>query len=158
MPRKYVRKTESKYSNDDMNNALSDVKKKKLSPIDAARAYNIPITTLCSRISGHRGSNSPGRSSILSIDEEEFLVYVIELFQEWQQPLTRKCVIDMARTYMIELGKNVSSDSRLIEWFRSFMTRWRDRLKITFSMKLERIRSQSCTKEVISKYCLFFLK
>jgi hypothetical protein len=158
MPRKYVRKTKSNYSGDDINHALSYMKKKNLSAVDAARKYNIPVTTLYSRLSGHRGSGSRGRSPILSINEEKFLIHVIELFQEWQQPLSRKSLIDMARTYMIELGKKVSSDSRLNEWFNSFMTRWRDRLKITSSMKLERIRSQSCTQEVISKYRFLFSK
>ncbi|CAF3351547.1 unnamed protein product [Rotaria socialis] len=60
-----------------------------------------------------------------------------------------KCVINMAGTCMIELAKKVLPDVRLIEWFNSFISRWGDRLKIVTSMKLERIRSQSCTKEVI---------
>ncbi|CAF4149234.1 unnamed protein product [Rotaria sp. Silwood2] len=152
MPRKYVRKTESNYSIDDINCALSEVKDKQLTAVDAARQYNIPIGTLYSRLSGLRGSSARGHPSILSTEEEKLLVHVIELFQEWQQPLTRKCVINMARTYMIELGKNISSDSRLSEWLYSFMSRWRDRLKIMTSMKLERIRSQSCTREVITKW------
>ncbi|CAF1507951.1 unnamed protein product [Rotaria sordida] len=152
MPRKYVRKTIPKYSIDDINRALSDIKKKTLTIIDAARDYNIPIATLYSRLSGLRGNSNRGRRTILSNDEEQFLVYVIELFQEWQQPLSRKDVIDMARTYMIELGKNISPNAHLTEWFHSFMTRWNDRLKIATSMKLERIRSQSCTKEVATKW------
>ena len=152
MPRKYIRKTNSNYSNDVIDHALADIENKKLIVTDVARQYNIPVTTLYSRLSRRTGNTSRGRSPILSKDEEQFLVYVIELFQEWQQPLTRKCVIDMARTYMIELGKKISPNARLIEWFHSFMTRWRDRVKMASSMNLERIRSQSCTNEVISKF------
>ncbi|CAF3738952.1 unnamed protein product [Rotaria socialis] len=152
MPRTYVKKIKPNYLNADVDRALCLIKEKKLTVVDAGREYNIPLGTLYSRLSGKRGSGGRGRPPILLNDEEEFLVYVIELFQEWQQPLTRKCVINMARTYMIELGKKISSDVHLIEWFNSFMSRWRDRLKIATSMKLERIRSQSCTKEVITKW------
>ena len=119
---------------------------------DVARQYNIPVTTLYSRLSRQTGNTSRDRSPILSKDEEQSLVYVIELFQEWQQPLTRKCVIDMARIYMIELEKKISPNARLIEWFYSFMIRWPDRVKMASSMNLECIRSQSCTNEVISKF------
>ncbi|CAF2132996.1 unnamed protein product [Rotaria magnacalcarata] len=148
----YVKKIKPNYLNADVDRALCLIKEKKLTVVDAGREYNIPLGTLYSRLSGKRGSGGRGRRPILLNDEEEFLVYVIELFQEWQQPLTRKCVINMARTYMIELGKKISPDVRLIEWFNSFMSRWRDKLKIATSMKLERIRSQSCTKEVITKW------
>lgn len=112
------------------------------------------LLQLYSRLSGQCGNGSPGRSPILSKDEEEFLVYVIELFQEWRQPLTRKGVIGMARSYMLELEKNILPNARLIEWFHSFMARWQHRLKVVTPMKLERIRSQSCTPEIISRFSL----
>ena len=123
MPPKYIRKTTSNYSNYDINHAIADIKNKKLIVTDVARQYNIPVTTLYSRLSRQTGDTSRGLSPILSKDEEQFLVYVIELFQEWQQPLPRECVIDMARTYMIELGKKISPNARLIECSHSFMTR-----------------------------------
>jgi hypothetical protein len=151
MARKYVRKTQPKYSASDLSNALAAIKDKQLTVVAAARQFHIPVTTLCSRLSGHRGNGTRGGRTILTKEEERFLVHVVELFQSWQQPLSRTCVIDMARTYMIELGKNISPDAPLTDWFQSFMGRWKNELKMASSVKLESTRSQSCTKEMIGE-------
>ena len=94
MPRKYVRRTNSNYSNDEMSHALADIKNKKLIVANVALQYHIPVSIFYSQLSRQTGNTNRSRSPILSKDEEQFLVYIIKLFQEWQQPLTRKCLID----------------------------------------------------------------
>jgi hypothetical protein len=149
MPRNYVRKTHTVYSDNDLKQAINAVRGGHLSSGAAAEKFKIPRTTLYGRLSGRRGDTGRGVRPILSSDEEKFLVHVIVTFQEWQQPLTRSSIITMARTYMQELEKPVAVDSALIEWFKGFMKRWAFELKMVKSTKLEKARSVSCTSEVV---------
>ena len=105
MPRTYVRKRHSHYSEEDLKTALNLIRDKKLAVGIAAGQYHIPRQTLYARLSGCRGNRKPGAATILSNDEEKFLIHVIHKYQEWQMPLTRSDSISIARTFMIEFDK-----------------------------------------------------
>ena len=153
MVRNYKRKTVTKYTDSDMKNALDAICNKQQKPSVVAQQFNIPVTTLYARLSGIRGSGPRGGKTVLSPEEEAFLVQTIEIFEKWQLPLLRRDVIDIARAYMLELGKQISSSTQLSDWFLSFMSRHRD-LKLTKCQNLEKSRSVSCTPQVISKWLL----
>lgn len=152
MPRKYVPKSKPKYSQQDLRDALNLVKDKELSVAEASKRFNIPRATMYSRISGSRSDNPRGRRTILTKDEEMFLVHAIKVFQQWQQPISTSTVRQVAKSYMLELGKNVSASTSLRDWFAGFMGRWSTELKIAKTMKLEKVRSKGCTKSVASQY------
>lgn len=151
MPRKYVRKSESKYSQGDLKEAIDCLKKKSMTVVEASKRYNIPTSTLYSRISGSRGNNPRGRHPILTKDEEAFLVHSVKVFQSWQQPISPSTVRELARGYMLELGKKIPTSTSLRDWFSSFMNRWSNELKVMKTMKLEKVRSKGCTKKVVGK-------
>ena len=151
MPRKYVRKTQSKYSNEDMSQALSAIRDENVLPIDAARRFGIPSSTIYNRLSGRFSNVGRGVQTILSKEEESFLVHVIKRYQEWQQPMTPASIKVIAKEYLEELGRSLSQNSSLREWFYGFMRRWQDELKLTKDVKLEKQRSAACTKVVIGK-------
>ena len=151
MVRHYKRKTVTNYTESDLEKALVAVRTKELKPSAAAQQFNIPVATLYARLSGIRGNGPRGAKTILSEEEESFLVQTIEIFEQWQLPLLRKNVIDIGRVYMLELGKKVDEKAQLTEWFISFMARHRD-LKLAKCENLEKARSVSCTPLVISKY------
>ena len=65
--------------------------------------------------------------------------------------MTPSFVKEIAKNYMLELGRNISIDSSLNEWFYGFMNRWKDDLKLVKDVKLEKVRSTACTKEVIGE-------
>lgn len=152
MPRTYVRKSKSKYSPQDLKDAIADVKSKRMSVAEASKRFNIPPATIYSRLSGNRGDNPRGRKPILSKDEESFLVHCIKVFQSWQQPISTSTVKDLAKAYMLELGKKIPATTTLRDWFSSFMSRWSNELKIAKTIKLEKVRSKSCTKQVVGWY------
>ena len=154
MVRNYKRKTVTKYTNPDMRMALDAVHSKKLKPSAAAQRFNIPVPTLYARLSGIRGNGPQDAKTSLSPEEENFLVQTIQMFEKWQLPLVRESVIDIARAYMLELDKEISSTAPLTEWFNSFMSRHRE-LKLAKCENLEKSRFVSCTPQVISKYLLF---
>lgn len=150
MVRNYKRKTVTNYTQADLEKALEAIQNSRMMPRAASKQFNIPVATLYARSSGIRGNGPRGGKTILSSEEEAFLVHTIEIFQKWQLPLLRRNVIDIAHAYMTELGKKFKQSSPLTEWFISFMARHPE-LKLTKCENLEKARSVSCTPLVISE-------
>ncbi|CAF4384607.1 unnamed protein product, partial [Rotaria magnacalcarata] len=136
MVRTYKRKTEDKYSRDDLEQALSDIRHKKLSIKSAAADYRIPIRTIFHRLAGSRTSAGRSRKTILTKEEESHLVTTIILFQKWQCPISSSVVIGLAKPYMIQLGK----------------PRWSKEIKLAKIVKLEKVRSEACRKETVEHW------
>ncbi|CAF1328811.1 unnamed protein product [Rotaria magnacalcarata] len=112
MERTYKRKTQDKYSKDDLELALLDIRNKKLSIKSAAAYYHIPTRTIFHRLAGSRTGAGRGRRTILT-KEEEYIVTTIILFQKWLCPISSSVVIGLAKPYMIQLSKPVASKSTL---------------------------------------------
>lgn len=151
MVRDYKRKTISKYQEADIQKALQAIRTKNLNISSASHEFNIPLSTLYGRLSGKNDNVKRGGQTILSTTEEEFLVHTVEVFEKWQLPLLRESAINIARSYMLELGKNISRTARLHDWFSGFMKRHPE-LKIAKSMKLEKVRSVSCNPQAVGEY------
>lgn len=157
MPRTYKRKTQPKYTEADLQEALSQIRDKNLSVADASIKFNIPVRTIYDRLSTNQNNNRRGGKTILTKDEEELIVHTIILFQQWQCPVTPSTVIELAKSYMIELGKSISPTSSLRDWFSGFMKRWSNELKLGKTEKLEKVRSNACRKDVVGKYQFEFI-
>ncbi len=98
-----------------------------------------------------------GAKTILSTEEEKFLIHVIHKYQEWQQPLTQSDLISIARNFMIELKKkNIDIYSSLREWFLCFRQRWQTEIKLVEAYNLEKARSISCTQLTVGKQNVIF--
>lgn len=152
MPRTYIRKKQTSYSRSDLKVALDRIRRKELSATAASNEYRIPLSTIYAHLAGNRGENKCGGRTILSREEEEFLIHVIQRYQEWQQPLTRTQLISIARRFMIELGKKgITKHSLLRDWFYGFRNRWNDQIKLVECYKLEKKRSVSCTQMIVGK-------
>ena len=59
---------------------------------------------------------------------------------------------------MIELGKTISPNSSLKDWFTGFMKRWSNDLKLGKTEKLEKVRSNACRKDIVGKCLSYFSK
>ena len=77
MPRKYIRKVQSKYSHNDLIKALNAIKHEKISPIVAVNRYGILSSTIYNRLSGQFKDFKRAAKTILSKEEEGFLFHVI---------------------------------------------------------------------------------
>ena len=82
MPRTYKRKTQEKYTRENLEQALSDIQQKKLAVKNAAAQYHIPVRTLFHRLAGNRCGAGRGKETILTKQEESHLVTPILLFQK----------------------------------------------------------------------------
>jgi hypothetical protein len=151
MTRKYIRKTVDRYSKDDIDRAISLVRDEKVAVCIAAQQLNILKRTSYNRLANTNGASGRVAKSILTKGEESMLIHTITVFQQWQQRLSRLSLIQLARDYITRLNKPISTNSTLYDWFESFMNRHREEIKIVKSMKLEKIRSTSCTGEVIGR-------
>ncbi|CAF4986124.1 unnamed protein product, partial [Rotaria sp. Silwood1] len=152
MPRIYKRKTEPSYTKKELQEALVQIHQKRVSVADAAVHFHIPIRTIYNRLSYDGTDVRPGAKTILTSDEEQLLVHTILLFQKWQCPVTPTTVIHLAKSFMIDLGKTISPNSTLRDWFSGFMRRWSNELKLKKTEKLEKVRSNACRQETISMY------
>ena len=113
MPRIYKRKTQDKYTKDDLEQALSDIQNKSLSVKNAAAQYHIPARTISHRLAGSRSGAGRGRKTIVTKEGESHLVTTILLFQKWKYPISPSIVMGLAKPYMLQLGKSVASRSML---------------------------------------------
>jgi hypothetical protein len=157
MPRTYIRKKVCRYSSSDLDSALKCIRENSLTVAEAVKKYHIPQATLYARLSNRRGGGRPGAKTILSTEEEEFLIHVIHKYQEWQQPLTQSDLISIARNFMMELGKkSIDISSSLREWFLCFRQRWRNDIKLVEAYNLEKVRSISCTQLTVGKQNVIF--
>ncbi|CAF4708588.1 unnamed protein product, partial [Rotaria sp. Silwood2] len=103
MPRTYKRKTEPSYTEKELQEALMQIHEKGVSVADAAVHFRIPIRTIYNRLLHNETDVRPGVKSILTKDEEQLLVHTIILFQQWQCPVTPTALINLAKSFMIDL-------------------------------------------------------
>ena len=155
MPRAYKRKTQDTYSQHDLERALLDIREKKLAVKSVAAQYQIPVRTIHHRLSGSRSGAGRGSKPTLTKDEESLLIHTIHLFQQWQCPMSPSTIIGLAKPYMLHLGKKVSKECTLRDWFCGFMKRWSNEIKLAKTVKLEKARSKACRKETVGKYSAF---
>ncbi|CAF4340522.1 unnamed protein product [Rotaria magnacalcarata] len=132
----YKRKTQDKYSKDDLEQALSDIQNKRLSIKTAVAHYHIPTRTIFHRLAGSRTGTGSGGKKNLTKEEEFHLVTTIILFQKWQCPISSSVVIGLAKPYVIQLRK----------------PRWSKEIKLAKTVKLENVRSEACRKETVERW------
>ncbi|CAF1010343.1 unnamed protein product [Didymodactylos carnosus] len=144
MVRNYVRKRVQTSSNADIGEAIKSIKHDKMTINEASVKYNVLISTLYNRLSGHNGSSARGGTTILSKEEESHLVYVIKTMRDYDHPVSNSNVCTMAWWYMTELKKDIPDNGPGKDWFYGFMRRWSPELKIMKSMKLEKHAMMHC--------------
>ena len=84
--------------------ALQAVKDKRMSLRDAQKEYGVPKTTLIDRLAGRRGAKL-GRTTVLSEEEEEYLVERILVMGEWGFPLAKRDLTHIVKDYLDRQGR-----------------------------------------------------
>lgn len=128
MPRNYKRKTETKYSLEDLKKAIVDVQTKKLSIGRAANTYNVPKTTIYDYL-----KKAPiklprtGRKPLFTDQQEKELVDYIIKCSKLYYGLTIKKIRQIAYQYAEKnrLPHNFDRVKQLAgkDWYYSFMKR-----------------------------------
>lgn len=89
----------STYTNQDLMNAIDDVRKKRLSMNKASLIYGIPRGTLQNKIRGIHIRN-PGHPTVFSEAEEASLVTALVSLSDWGYPLEFFDLRILAKAYL----------------------------------------------------------
>lgn len=164
MVRTYVRKTErgvgSKYSEEDLEKAIEDVKNGNRTTRGAATFYNIPRSTLKHRILGTRGKGFTSRDgkggggvkSFLPAAEEEEIVNCIKVMDKNGFGLSRHEVLDLVQLYIRQnnIPCRFKEQRPGADWFISF--RIRHGLSIKKAQSIEHVRCDQVNPWVVYNF------
>lgn len=154
MVRNYKRKKIIKYSEEDLQKAVEEVRTKKLTSYEAAEKYGIPRSTIIHRLYGTRGAkqSKAGRPTVFSLDVESKIASLIHIMEKSGFPLTKKELRSMISEYIRRNGiitpfkEGIPGD----DWFRSF--RKRHKLSIKKPQSVEIARKKACNPFTVFEY------
>ena len=137
--------TKNKFSDEDLLNALRNVKEKKASIRKTAAAYaGIPYTTLHDHLSGKSKKRYGGPPTALSQEEEKEIVQCCVVLQEMGFPVGRTSLTSVVSDYIKATGKAspFTYDSPGPDRFSQFMRRWKTVLSLRKPKHLTRKRGE----------------
>ncbi|KAK9702258.1 RNase H-like domain found in reverse transcriptase [Popillia japonica] len=161
MVRNYVRKTQraSGYTEEQLENALNDIRNGNITLHRASQTYGIPKTTLFNRLTGKRGvkSQSLGRPLALGRDIEEQLAVGLKTLERWGFGLSRSEILHMIAEYVTQNNSKTPFKNNIPgeDWFLQFKKRYNLSIKkpqgIEYAQKLKRNTPHCVTGETPSK-------
>lgn len=119
-------KINKQYQSADVIRALDDVKKNKISLRAASKKYNVPFSTLWSKMNGLYAIEArPGPSSVLSSQDEDALVEWILHLSKTGFGVNKNQLLDSVQKYVNDMGINVPfTDGRPSKhWYKAFLNR-----------------------------------
>ena len=153
MVRTYKKKSDNKWTEDDMKNAALE---KRMTISAAGRHYNIPKTTLIR----HLGKTlKVGKPTVLSQSDETEIVSTCHLFVEWGFGLSKKEVINVVSEYIKAQKKpnpfkdGIPGDT----WWLGFLKR-HPQLVLRKPQQLQMARARNATPEIINYWFIECLK
>ena len=151
MPRVYVRKKQSLYQPDELKKVLQLIRDEQISVKEASKQYHISVPTLYSRLSGIRGDGKPGVKSILTKEEEKFLIHVIHIFQFW----TIFSMYIMSSFLLYHLHDQFST-TKLVLSMRILLVKCSSSADTTSTMLVNLINYMSYSRKIVS-FNIFFV-
>ena len=94
----------TKYSQEDLEKAVEDIRAKRKTARQAAKEYGIPRSTIEDCLN-EKKSAAVGRPKVLSDAEEAIIVERLLLMSKWGFPLTKKDTRYLIRDYLNTLGR-----------------------------------------------------
>lgn len=156
MVRTYKRKTvpEIKYDPANLTLAIQEVSAGRMTYYRACKTYQIPFSTLYSRVKGTRGAKSDkkGKPTALLVETERKIVEGIRVIEKWGFGLTRKEIIELvgqhvkANNIKTPFKDNVPGS----DWFVKF--KQRHNLSIKVPQSVEYARKQATDPFIIYGY------
>lgn len=128
MPRKYIRKTETRYTMEDLRRAVEEVKQRRLTLGKAAAQFSVPKTTLFKQLRG-AVVNSPkkGRNAVFNYEQEKQLeTYIIECcksFYAITPTFLRRIAFRFAEANNLRHNFNKNTQLAGKDWYYNFMAR-----------------------------------
>lgn len=147
MPRVYKKKPGSRsyknYSDETLNQCLSEVLDGKISATAAAKKYRVSKGTIINKIHGRKWLKSGGQTALSSNEEHEFVNNLLTC-AEWGFPLTKHDLRLLVKHYLDRQGKVVKVFKNNYpgeEWASSFMHRHKEVLSQRLGNNIKRSRA-----------------
>lgn len=129
MPTIYRRKPGSRryidYTNEQLQQCLSDVRSKTLTQREASIKYNIPRSTIKNKLKNkHR--NKPGHPTVFTTEEEQAFVAHTTALSEYGFPITEIDLKIIIQNYLSSRGRQIKQFKNNVpgtEWVRGFLNR-----------------------------------
>ena len=128
MPRKYFRKTETRYAIENLRRAVEEVKNKRLTLGKAAAQFSVPKTTLFKQLKGTVVKTSKkGRHAVFNYEQEQQLeTYIIECCKPFYgiTPISlRRIAFRFAEANKLKHNFNKNTQLAGKDWYYGFMAR-----------------------------------
>lgn len=129
MPRVYIKKRQTKYSLQDLCNAVKDVKEKKKTYRQAQDTYNVPIKVIYDRIKGRKidaGRMGAGVKRVLSERVEEYIVSCLKARAQMGHPCQKEELKLLVKEYVDskQLKTPFKDNKPGDDWYLNFMKRY----------------------------------
>ncbi|XP_031335310.1 uncharacterized protein LOC116182439 isoform X2 [Photinus pyralis] len=157
MPRNYVRKNvRALWSEEDLRNAIEDLRNGRGSVREVSRTYNVPARTLMRRMSsGNLSKEKLGRKCCLTLVHEASLVKYIQNMEKHGFAITsvdvKKLAFSFATKNNIPHNFNIDKKQAGHDWFVSFMQRHPE-LSIRKAQGMSIARAQGMNKDECGRY------
>jgi hypothetical protein len=155
MPRNPKRKPnarayKTKYTNQDLADAISAVRGGVKKSWKAAKDFRIPFGTLINKLKDlHPGK--PGRRTVFSVEEEASIVSAISALGDWSFPLTPVEIRLLAKNFLDQQGRVVDRFPNNLpgrDWVTSFLKRHKNEIKVRIADNLSRARAELSPDDV----------
>ena len=150
----------SKYTKDDMDEAVRLVREEKLSVKKASVTINekkknaVPRMTLNDRMNRSSPDTQPkvGRPEELPVAVEEAIVKCLVLCGEYQYPMKKRDLQLLVQSYCVENNIQTRWKDSLPrkDWVYNFQQRWKDKIKIRKPTNIKRSRAKVSPEKVRS--------
>jgi transposase-like protein len=137
----------TKYTMEDMKEAVRLVKEEGYSVSAAATEMKVPRMTLNDRISKYPDPTKEpkvGRPQELTVEEEEAIVGCLCLCAEFKFPMRKRDLQKLVQAYVLENGVLVRwvDGKPGKDWVRNFQKRWKHRVVVKKPTNIKRSRAQ----------------
>ena len=128
MPRKYFRKTETRYAIENLRRPVEEVKNKRLTLGKAAAQFSVPKTTLFKQLKGTLVKTpKKGRHAVFNYEQEQQLeTYIIECCKPFYgiTPISlRRIAFRFAEANKLKHNFNKNTQLAGKDWYYGFMAR-----------------------------------
>lgn len=163
MPRKYVRKKQTVYSEGELEERLAMYNDLFETPYalsvreacDLDDGRKIPIGTFWNRLNSlHEKRIGSGGMTVLSKDEEEYLVFGLQSMAEYGWGTGPETLKEIVANYVKLIGRENSFTNGIPgdDWVLGFRQRWKNQLSLRKPEYLSANRAKGSTTEIHSKY------
>ena len=147
----------NRFSDEDLRNALRDLKEKKGSIRKIASTYGIPYTTLHAHHTGISKKRYGGPSTALTYAEEREIVQSCIVLQEMGFPIDKATLVSVVEDYLKEIQRDnpFTCGTPGPDWSAGFMKRWKKALAPRKPQHLSKKRAIALTKDTVGKWMEF---